>query len=428
MGLKNFIEKLKNNKKKNLFVEQYINLIVRNEEQLKLVKDLRKEPNLFGFKIVISIKYNSDFNNNIQSKLSEKGRNSKYDMVLISHIINNQLIQTKILSIVKYNFLGSNKSVKEKSFQYLAPMSEIDKLPQVLKIVDDFLDSLPNQIAIEAIRLEDEKNEKIEARKNYVIDESIPEDFIEIFKKSKLEYLINEAYKATKNKISLEADPFYEKDIGIGSTKLGGMPDLPHIDIWPEENGVKLSFLLQVNIQDVKKFDKNSYLPVEGLLLFFYDNINQPWKSNGKGIKVLHIKNEDLRRMSKPSNIDEIDVFKEVAVKIKSKYSIPITDDLYFFTDEEENNYFRIVEGNPEQETYLLGNPIEIQSDILEENKHVFPKETENIDDWILLLQVDSEYEAKMLWGDAGKLYFLINKNDLAQEEFSKIRLLLQCY
>jgi uncharacterized protein YwqG len=49
--------------------------------------------------------------------------------------------------------------------------------------------------------------------------------------------------------------------------------------------------------------------------------------------------------------------------------------------------------------------------------------------EWELLLQLDShENEAGMMWGDMGRLYFWINRADLARRDFSQIWQLLQCY
>jgi uncharacterized protein YwqG len=48
--------------------------------------------------------------------------------------------------------------------------------------------------------------------------------------------------------------------------------------------------------------------------------------------------------------------------------------------------------------------------------------------DWILLLQVDSDDDAQMMWGDAGMLYFWIRRQDLAQAAFGKAWCILQCH
>jgi len=47
--------------------------------------------------------------------------------------------------------------------------------------------------------------------------------------------------------------------------------------------------------------------------------------------------------------------------------------------------------------------------------------------DWELLLQVDSDEGAGMMWGDVGRLYFLIHKRDLQQRLFDRTWLVFQC-
>lgn len=47
--------------------------------------------------------------------------------------------------------------------------------------------------------------------------------------------------------------------------------------------------------------------------------------------------------------------------------------------------------------------------------------------DWRLLLQIDSDDDAAMMWGDAGRLYFLIREDDLASSVFDRCWFELQC-
>ena len=46
---------------------------------------------------------------------------------------------------------------------------------------------------------------------------------------------------------------------------------------------------------------------------------------------------------------------------------------------------------------------------------------------WSLLLQVDSDDDAGMMWGDVGRLYFWIRKSDLEDANFSDVWMILQC-
>jgi uncharacterized protein YwqG len=47
--------------------------------------------------------------------------------------------------------------------------------------------------------------------------------------------------------------------------------------------------------------------------------------------------------------------------------------------------------------------------------------------DWRLLLQLDSDDDAGMMWGDSGKLYFWIARDALAKRDFSRVWMVLQC-
>lgn len=41
--------------------------------------------------------------------------------------------------------------------------------------------------------------------------------------------------------------------------------------------------------------------------------------------------------------------------------------------------------------------------------------------DWILLFQVDSEDYADMMWGDLGRVYYVIKKEGLENKNFDNI-------
>jgi uncharacterized protein YwqG len=46
----------------------------------------------------------------------------------------------------------------------------------------------------------------------------------------------------------------------------------------------------------------------------------------------------------------------------------------------------------------------------------------------MLLLQIDSDDAIGWTWGDAGRLYFWIRKQDLAARRFDRVWTILQCH
>jgi hypothetical protein len=47
--------------------------------------------------------------------------------------------------------------------------------------------------------------------------------------------------------------------------------------------------------------------------------------------------------------------------------------------------------------------------------------------EWRLLLQLASDDDAGMMWGDLGLLYFWIRERDLAARDFSRVWMIMQC-
>lgn len=70
----------------------------------------------------------------------------------------------------------------------------------------------------------------------------------------------------------------------------------------------------------------------------------------------------------------------------------------------------------------------QIQNDTrLEEGDSRAREIVESWDDWLLLFQMSSDKEQKWLFGDCGKLYFYIKKDDLKNRDFSNVWYNLQC-
>lgn len=68
-----------------------------------------------------------------------------------------------------------------------------------------------------------------------------------------------------------------KKKLPLGSSRMGGNPDLPIGISWPISQGRPLDFLLQLNLSELPRKLVEDALPERGWLYFFYDLERGPW-------------------------------------------------------------------------------------------------------------------------------------------------------
>lgn len=242
-----------------------------------------------------------------------------------------------------------------------------------------------------------------------------------------------------------------------GRSKLGGKPDAPPNFIWPTKDEKPLSFIAQINLGDVPAIE-GAQLPNSGLLSFFYNN--EVWGFDPKdkgGFQVFYFENEldHLKAHQPPPAKTEKKLFgifsKSVAVLEYS--SCPLSAELALtlpyelkgitLSEEETDKYCELLEtiGGHHR---LLGHAEPIQSEMELECELVAnglycgdstgyrdprsKKLEKSSANWKLLLQIDSDDNAEMMWGDAGRLYFWIRAEDLANRHFCNCWMISQCY
>ena len=257
-----------------------------------------------------------------------------------------------------------------------------------------------------------------------------------------------------------------------GTSKIGGKPDLPKDFQWFYYNGEDykkivenrpLSFLMQINCEEVHKYDKENLLPEKGMLYFFYELFTMTWGFSPQdrgSAKVFYYDGEieDLVPTDFPKDMEKDCIIPESKINFESMNDYPI-DFLDYYdpddSDEEmerkEKEFEKDLEelGYKADTTKLLGHPELIQGEYWEECEGVARKNIyygsapikygsdevkksikENAKDWILLMQV-SELEIGdygLYFGDSGKIYFNIRKEDLKNKNFDNVWLILQCY
>lgn len=262
-----------------------------------------------------------------------------------------------------------------------------------------------------------------------------------------------------KNSVQITPELQADTDIPLGTSKFGGCPDLPAEAEWFRTNGsaLPMSFVAQINFAEAAPYDTAHKLPESGMLYFFYDCSpdGMPWgfdPTDSDGWKVYFYDGDSrLIRRQAPEDLEENDngiLFDAARLRFDAVMELPspesdLTNHLQF-PDALQEQYWDWLE---EQEEVcinkLLGHADPIQSGMELECEYVTHKincgdpagyrlaKSKGLDrnaaHWNLLMQVDSNEELGMMWGDMGRLYLWITDEALAARNFENTWLILQC-
>ena len=101
--------------------------------------------------------------------------------------------------------------------------------------------------------------------------------------------------KIAASSIGITKEIADEVDIQIGSSKFGGMPDLPTNLSFPKYENGYLSFLAQIDLSEAKSYDKENLLPkLESCISFMTSSINRGgWiQKNKESFQVYYLDGE----------------------------------------------------------------------------------------------------------------------------------------
>lgn len=253
----------------------------------------------------------------------------------------------------------------------------------------------------------------------------------------------------------------------VGSSHLGGVPDLPADITWPAWEGRSLSFLAQLNLAELAAFPAATLLPPDGLLSFFYDAQEQPWGYNATDrdrFAVLYHPGAAVlapRPLPTGLSIAEYTAFPVASLAFAAEMTLPdpweaetgIADEEVDETQRQA--MWRLLHRHGDGTSRVLGNPDTIQGALrqqcalvsrgisegspeqMQQNREALGFSEAEVEtwkqqaptEWELLLQLDShEAEANMMWGDMGRLYFCVSRTALARRDFEAAWMLLQCF
>lgn len=252
--------------------------------------------------------------------------------------------------------------------------------------------------------------------------------------------------------IRLNVNPSFETALQPGQSKIGGLPDLPSNVTWPQLNGAPMGFVAQVRLADAHASDAAGLLPSTGVLSFFYDASQQTFGSDPKdkdGFKIFYFEQPatELKRIDLPTDLPSQARYRVCSVDFDTELTLPLQPKLEIdslqWSEADQQHYDTALQGLTSSVTHpihrMLGHPDTIQDDMrmqcqLAANGVADPGAdpqkvaalSAGANDWVLLLQVDSNQSVAMEWANAGMLYFWIRRQDLAARKFDQAWVVLQ--
>jgi uncharacterized protein YwqG len=243
--------------------------------------------------------------------------------------------------------------------------------------------------------------------------------------------------------------------IPVGSSQVGGQPDLPPGAAWPAKRGTPMSFVAQIRLEEAHPYDTLHLLPATGLLSFFYDAQQATYgtdPSDREGFRALYAPPADLARLQRqsfPAALPTSARFIPCAVSYSATLTLaqepPLELPGLAWTPDQQKQYESALaslagQQPPPPRDQLLGIPDTLQDDmrvqcqlashgVSIESAASDPR-TESLAsgaaNWQLLLQMDSDGHAGMRWADAGMLYYWIERDALSAASFDNVWAVLQ--
>ena len=261
--------------------------------------------------------------------------------------------------------------------------------------------------------------------------------------------------------VLIEPDTVAEDQAPATASHVGGRPDLPTGFEWPMNNGRPLDFLMQIDLAAASPHDRAGLLPNSGRLAILYDMMEQPWGYDpdqqdgfaaiyfGPDVALTPTEVPDGQHQPDPAELQFRPTLTLPSFGSRAYDRLAASSGQ---SDEEADHYFLMIErfhtercgSLPARQHRLLGHSSNIQGDMQLEAQLVTsglycgdpsayddPRTKDlgpGADDWLLLLQIDTDYDVDMTWGDEGMLYFWIRGDDLRRRRFDNVWMSCQCH
>ncbi len=232
--------------------------------------------------------------------------------------------------------------------------------------------------------------------------------------------------------------------LGVGSSRIGGYPDLPPDAPWPcHSSGKPLAFLAQLNLSNARSMYGDASLPSEGILQFFSvygwqdedstDPQVPPGTERPDWTRIVYHSNADgLAPRETPAGVNS---FPPASIEFQRVLTLPnhphepgcrplLEREL---TGDQIASMKTLVDTFDEVQAYVLGYPAKHQllgyADYVQDIPDFVPQ-----GDHSLLFQLASDDHTSMCWGDGGYLYFWMSAAHRDVSDFSAVITDYQCF
>src|SRR5579859_7728057 len=248
---------------------------------------------------------------------------------------------------------------------------------------------------------------------------------------------VDQLLSFVKPSIAISTHRVGEQSLALGTSKIGGAPDLPYDIAWPEYRGNALDFVAQINLSDIREYDVEHLYPSTGIVYFFYDKrgLRQGWAKENEPYQTIYYNGDPklLRRFEPPLTVGQkytvcaLTYEQELTFPPFESYEVGKLLGLSYenIGEPDYDKYWKIAEGfrRPGEKHRIGGYPDPQQADVFREAEYMvrhipygkldYEQYGSEIQKWQLLMQIDSDGKAGMTWFDVGTLYFCIKRDAL---------------
>ena len=238
-------------------------------------------------------------------------------------------------------------------------------------------------------------------------------------------------------------------DTDAGS-RFGGTALLPGGQAWPATRaGRPLSFLAQVSTADIQVPSGVAVLPADTLLAFFYEaGKQQGWgfhPGDRQFSAVIAVPAADAVAAASPAGALAFPAYRMLRRPVTTipDHGEPSLDELgadydvfrrlYAGLDRDDKPPWHRMFGWPD----LVQNPMQLECQLASNGIYLgdgkgyhHPRAAElapGAEDWVLLLQLDTDDKIGWMWGDTGTIYYWIRRQDLLAARFDQAWMIFQC-